>query len=486
MHLWILRCLGKISTLYRSQALRRREQAEEQGAAALSASLKAAKHCRGRGRHRRCISRGARGFATAATATAATATAAAASAAAAVEEIDVYLSHLDEWDAQRGVWSFKLDELWVYVWSFLRFEKRPWESLNFLHEYNEAPTSSDGDSVNSESVGNGDVDDAADEAADEVRETVGLTRLVTGFYAGMEEWPHIDTADQTVIRKAGDNQGGDGSTNCAEHTYGEILLGSFRALLSGPHVAVTSDDVFVDLGAGVSKNVIAAFATMGVRRAIGVELSRGRLRVACGAVTNMRMSKWWRQQREWTGGGERSASASSAGDTGEASVGAGRAAAAVSTSRTIEIVEGDIMSFDFAAAGATVVYAANVCFRDEMNAALTIRLRQQLQPGSRIMVYAPLPEDLLAGPAPPTTATATNVAEATVSAGQPHIRVDLVLVAVDSYATTWSHCEKMYVSNCECTLFVYVCVYRQPYCCARACYVHIVCWCLLREAGAVW
>ena len=466
MHLWIVRCLGKISTLYRSQALRRREQAEEQGAAALSTSVKAAKNCRGRGRHRRCISRGARRFSTAATAATATAAAAAAaSAVAAVEEIDVYLSRLDEWDAQRGVWSFKLDELWVYVWSFLRFEKRPWETLNFLHE---APTSSsDGNGVNSDSGDNGDVDDAADEAADEARETVGLTRLVTGFYAGMEEWPHIDTADQTVIRKAGDNQGGDGTTNCAEHTYGEILLGSFRALLSGPHVAVTSDDVFVDLGAGVSKNVIAAFATMGVRRAIGVELSRGRLRVACGAVTNMRMSKWWRQQRAWTGGG--------AGDTGEGTVGAGRAAAAVSTSRTIEIVEGDIMSFDFAAVGATVVYAANVCFRDEMNAALTIRLRQQLQPGSRIMVYAPLPEDRLAGPAPPTTATTTKVAEATVSVRQPHIRVDLVLVAVDSYATTWSHCEKMYVSNCEFTLFVYGCVYSRT--------VVLVSWCLLRSRG---
>ena len=68
--------------------------------------------------------------------------------------------------------------------------------------------------------------------------------------------------------------------------YGEVLLSSWATVLL--HVGLGPDDVFLDLGSGRGLLVLYTQLSCGVRRSIGVELSRERHAIATRALALLR------------------------------------------------------------------------------------------------------------------------------------------------------------------------------------------------------
>ncbi|MCR9159452.1 MAG: hypothetical protein ACE37F_22895 [Nannocystaceae bacterium] len=75
-------------------------------------------------------------------------------------------------------------------------------------------------------------------------------------------------------------------------TYGEIMPAATVQLIDA--LELQRKDVFVDLGSGVGKVVVAAALRSGVGRAVGVELARDRHQRAVGVVSRGEAEGLWR------------------------------------------------------------------------------------------------------------------------------------------------------------------------------------------------
>ncbi len=69
-------------------------------------------------------------------------------------------------------------------------------------------------------------------------------------------------------------------------TYGEIMPTATDRLVE--HLRMRSDDVFYDLGSGVGKVVLQVAMRAPIKRCVGVELARGRHRIARRVLTEAR------------------------------------------------------------------------------------------------------------------------------------------------------------------------------------------------------
>jgi hypothetical protein len=69
-------------------------------------------------------------------------------------------------------------------------------------------------------------------------------------------------------------------------TYGEIMPTATDRLIE--HLAMREDDVFYDLGSGVGKVVLHVALRASIRRCVGVELARGRHRIARRMLDHVR------------------------------------------------------------------------------------------------------------------------------------------------------------------------------------------------------
>lgn len=69
-------------------------------------------------------------------------------------------------------------------------------------------------------------------------------------------------------------------------TYGEIMPTATDRLIE--HLCMRADDVFYDLGSGVGKVVLHVAMRAAIKRCVGVELARGRHRIARGVLAEVR------------------------------------------------------------------------------------------------------------------------------------------------------------------------------------------------------
>jgi len=138
---------------------------------------------------------------------------------------------------------------------------------------------------------------------------------------------------------------------CQEDTYGEIKPKGAQVLFAHPSFHLSADDVFYDLGSGVSRLVAEAGVVGGARRSVGVELSTNRHDLACAGLRNV-------------------ADVMTSGFP------------AITKRRQLEARRADILQANLS--DATAVFVNNLCFRDEFNTALAKKLSKQLKQGARI------------------------------------------------------------------------------------------------------
>eukprot|EP00747_Dinoflagellata_sp_TGD_P067608 gnl/TRDRNA2_/TRDRNA2_155355_c0_seq1.p1 gnl/TRDRNA2_/TRDRNA2_155355_c0~~gnl/TRDRNA2_/TRDRNA2_155355_c0_seq1.p1 ORF type:complete len:241 (-),score=48.50 gnl/TRDRNA2_/TRDRNA2_155355_c0_seq1:23-745(-) len=151
-----------------------------------------------------------------------------------------------------------------------------------------------------------------------------------------------------------------------ETTYGELLLPGFRRVLEEPILAWRgAEELFVDLGSGMGKLVVAALMQHGAREAVGVELAGVRAAAACAAVKRLQ---------------NRSAAA----------------AAGSSSPATVRMVRDDILNTS-ALHSATVVLLGNACFRNSFLQRVAMHLRSSLALGTRVLTMRKLPEEAVSG-----------------------------------------------------------------------------------------
>jgi len=89
--------------------------------------------------------------------------------------------------------------------------------------------------------------------------------------------------DLAKIEKVGESQGGKG-TGCGEAVYGELKVEATSKLLASLEPPLSKTDVFYDLGAGRAIVPAAAVMEFGVKKGVAVEMSHGRVEIACEAV----------------------------------------------------------------------------------------------------------------------------------------------------------------------------------------------------------
>jgi len=160
------------------------------------------------------------------------------------------------------------------------------------------------------------------------------------------------------VRRESDVLGKRRHSLCQEDTYGEILPEGAKVLFSHPAFHLVPDDVFYDLGSGVSRLVAEAGVVGGVQRAVGIELSDNRHELACAGLRNV-------------------ADAMVSGFP------------AVTARRQLEARHADMLEADLS--DGTALYVNNQCFRDELNAAIVKKLSKQLKQGARIVSVKELP-----------------------------------------------------------------------------------------------
>ena len=169
-----------------------------------------------------------------------------------------------------------------------------------------------------------------------------------------------DQADRDAVDARAALLGGDSSA-CSEATYGEIPAVALLEVLSSPLVNMTSDDAFLDIGAGLGKHVLTASLFMHARRACGIEFSHTRWEGSCAALRQYGLLPRSTTQLPFA------------------------------VKSIVELVRGDAMAMDLAPFD--VVFTYSLCFRRTMMAALTLQMRA-MKLGSRIITasYLGLPE----------------------------------------------------------------------------------------------
>lgn len=160
------------------------------------------------------------------------------------------------------------------------------------------------------------------------------------------------------VRRESDALGKRRESLCQEDTYGEMLPAGAQVLFAHPEFHLSKDDVFYDLGSGLSRLVAEAGVVGGARRAVGVELSDYRHDLACAGLRNV-------------------ADAMTTGFP------------AITARRQLEARRDDILEADVSDASA--VFVSNLCFRDELSAALAQKLSKQLKKGARVASIKELP-----------------------------------------------------------------------------------------------
>lgn len=153
------------------------------------------------------------------------------------------------------------------------------------------------------------------------------------------------------VRRESDILGKRRHSICQEDTYGEVLPAGAKVLFAHPKFHLGPDDVFYDLGSGLSRMVAEAGVVGGARRAVGVELSDFRHDLACAGLRNV----------------------AGAMTTGFPDI-KGR--------RQLEARHDDILKTDVS--DATAVFVNNQCFRNELNAAIGQKLSKHLKQGARV------------------------------------------------------------------------------------------------------
>jgi hypothetical protein len=175
--------------------------------------------------------------------------------------------------------------------------------------------------------------------------------------------PRFDTGrfqDNAVVNAVAQHTHSTALTGCQEDAYGELPLsmavGLFRDL------QLSKADVFEDLGSGLGKLPTAAALFGGARRALGVELSVHRHRLACAglaAVSEALRAKF-------------------------------PAGAANRTYAQVELHWGDLLDEDLT--NVTAIYASSMCFRRALMNLMGKRFETQLPGGARVALTTLLVE----------------------------------------------------------------------------------------------
>jgi len=187
-------------------------------------------------------------------------------------------------------------------------------------------------------------DKGARKAASEV-----LTKALPDYLSGQfKDWEVTNAVDNST--KSSFTEG------CAEDSYGEIPLEYANGLFS--HVKATSADSFADLGSGLGRVTIEAAVIGGMKRAVGVELSKQRHEMACKGL-----SKAKKELDEIPG---------------------------KAGSAHVELRQGDFLKFDLS--GFTLVFASTICFRDTLMEHLGAKLAKELPAGARFAATTDFPK----------------------------------------------------------------------------------------------
>eukprot|EP00747_Dinoflagellata_sp_TGD_P220235 gnl/TRDRNA2_/TRDRNA2_92234_c0_seq1.p1 gnl/TRDRNA2_/TRDRNA2_92234_c0~~gnl/TRDRNA2_/TRDRNA2_92234_c0_seq1.p1 ORF type:complete len:707 (-),score=121.10 gnl/TRDRNA2_/TRDRNA2_92234_c0_seq1:30-2150(-) len=160
-----------------------------------------------------------------------------------------------------------------------------------------------------------------------------------------------------------------------EMTYGELLPVSLAKLFGGRGlfgVAAGADDAFVDLGSGTGKLPIQAFLA-GLRSSVGIELDGDRHAFGAQAVESLRALL---PQNCFA----------SEGLPGSNSEGRSELRYA---ERLASLQQGDLLALPVE--NASIVFAASLCFPNELLQALADKLRRELQPGAVFWTLRELP-----------------------------------------------------------------------------------------------
>lgn len=196
---------------------------------------------------------------------------------------------------------------------------------------------------------------------------VGVPQVPIGLNDLTEAQDFLDSAMASTdygagvdkdVRRASDRLGPRRKSICQEDTYGELSPAGAQTLFHHPTIKLGPQDVFYDLGSGLARLVAEAAVIGGAKKAVGVELSESRHDFACKGIRNVAEAI-------------RSSAPS-------ASVG-----------KQLEVRCGDVTAADVH--DATVVYVANLCYREELTARIGDRLASNLPHGARVAALREFP-----------------------------------------------------------------------------------------------
>lgn len=189
-------------------------------------------------------------------------------------------------------------------------------------------------------------------------EADALGWLVSVYNRHEERALNISQKDKAYIRAAATRIGKTAPIECDEDSYGEIPQESAVKLFAHPLIHLQPGETFGDLGSGLGQLVVDAVLIGNAKRAVGVELSTTRYTESCGALSEIsgslptKHAGGWRAERH---------------------------------EGLVEMREGDIMEIeDSVLQDLNVVYVANLCFRQDLLAAVMQKLGHALPAGARV------------------------------------------------------------------------------------------------------
>lgn len=155
-----------------------------------------------------------------------------------------------------------------------------------------------------------------------------------------------------AVDNSTDTMGGEG---CAEDSYGEMPVEYANTFFK--KVNCRPSDTFADLGSGLGRVVVEAAVLGGMRKAVGVELSVQRHKMACDGLM-------------------------------EATKGLEEIQGKAGTSR-VELHQGNLLKFDLK--GFTTIFASTICFRDALMEKLGAKLAREVPEGARFAATTDFP-----------------------------------------------------------------------------------------------
>lgn len=169
---------------------------------------------------------------------------------------------------------------------------------------------------------------------------------------------NISQVDKASISAAATRMGKVPQIECSEDSYGEISQESAAKLFSHPLIHMQAGETFGDLGSGLGQLVVDAVLVGNAKRAVGIELSSDRYSESCSALSEIKNQMPESKQTGWR---------------------------ADRHTGLVELREGDIMETqDAMLKELNVVYLANLCFRNDLLAAVMQKLNHALPAGARI------------------------------------------------------------------------------------------------------